>query len=250
MVDPPLPPYASIAAKTSHDRSSLVALETIVRDLRVAMVSVLEGGAAGGSNPTEVQGVAAGTVRRWCTRPMWMQDAQFAMFDASRAGEVALGRGGMGSRERTGEGSSGVDLWLIAEMDTPLAVALLARPCAVLLTFADARSGRYAAVMGVAEALRDAARLRRIWNLHASAWFLGGLEDPNLGLISVRATEAEYWDGPSRIGHTLDLLRGEAIATRPGDCLEIPRGQVETRTRNTANPGGWGSGKRQSAWGL
>lgn len=250
MVDPPLPPCASITATTPRDRSSLIALETIVRDLRVAMVSVLEGGAAGGSNPTEVQGVAAGTVRRWCTRPMWMQDAQFAALGAVRDDEVAVGRGGIGPRERTTSAVSGVDLWLVAEMDTPLAMALLGRPCAVLLTFADARSGRYAAVVGVAEALRDAARLRRMWNLHATAWFQGGLEDPNLGLIRVRGTEAEYWDGPSRIGHTLDLLRGEGIATRPGDCLEIPRSAIETRVRNAGNPRGWGGGERQSAWGL
>lgn len=229
-----------------RDRSSLIVLETIVRDLRVAMVSVLEGGAHGEVS----EGVAAGAVRRWCTRPMWMQDAQFAALDAARGGEVASRRSGLGQRERTTDAVSGVDLWLITEMNTPLAMALLVRPCAVLLTFADARSSRYAAVVGVAEALRDAARLRRMWNVHASAWFQGGVEDANLGLIRVHATEAEYWDGPSRIGHTLDLRRGEGIATRPGDCLEIPRGKIETQARNGANPGGWGSGKRQSAWGL
>jgi general stress protein 26 len=46
------------------------------------------------------------------------------------------------------------------------------------------------------------------------AWFPNGEDDPNLALLEVTATEAEYWDAPSGpavklVGLAQSLLTGE-----------------------------------------
>jgi len=64
----------------------------------------------------------------------------------------------------------------------------------VNVCFADADSHGYVSVSGEARIVSDPATLRRLWTKAASAWFPGGVDDPDLALIEVQILHARYWD--------------------------------------------------------
>lgn len=81
----------------------------------------------------------------------------------------------------------------------------------VLITYADTAANRYVIVHGTARVDRDVARARKLWSIHAQAWWPEGPESPNLAVIRVRVQRAEYWDGPSSARYALSL--GKALMT-------------------------------------
>jgi general stress protein 26 len=50
---------------------------------------------------------------------------------------------------------------------------------------------------GRARLLRDRAKMEELWFAELKAWFPDGLEDPELALLWISVTQAEYWEGPS-----------------------------------------------------
>lgn len=56
---------------------------------------------------------------------------------------------------------------------------------------------RYVSISGEAEMVRDRAKIDELWNPVYRAYFPNGKDDPDLCLLRVRITEAEYWDAPS-----------------------------------------------------
>ncbi len=56
----------------------------------------------------------------------------------------------------------------------------------------------YVSISGTARTVRDEAQIRELWNEDASRWFPGGLDSPDIALLEVRMTEAEYWDVDKR----------------------------------------------------
>ena len=67
----------------------------------------------------------------------------------------------------------------------------------VNVSYADPSDSRYVSVSGLAEVVRDRAKAKELWTELHRAWFPKGLDDPNLALLKIRVTDAEYWDGPS-----------------------------------------------------
>jgi general stress protein 26 len=67
----------------------------------------------------------------------------------------------------------------------------------VNLGYADPSDNRFVSVSGRATVVRDAAKTKELWTEIHRAWFPKGLDDPNLALLRVDVTDAEYWDGPS-----------------------------------------------------
>lgn len=61
----------------------------------------------------------------------------------------------------------------------------------------DADEGFYLSVSGDARLLRDKAMVRDLWNSTSSAWFPGGLEDPELTLLKIAVDHAEVWSRDS-----------------------------------------------------
>ena len=58
----------------------------------------------------------------------------------------------------------------------------------------------------------DAAKVKELWSPIHKAWFPKGVDDPNLGLLRVDVSKAEYWDSPS--GKLVQLLGfAKALAT-------------------------------------
>ena len=66
----------------------------------------------------------------------------------------------------------------------------------VCVSFAAPEKQRYVSMSGVARLLRDRAKMEELWFPDLEAWFPGGVKDPELALLWISVTEAEYWHGP------------------------------------------------------
>ncbi len=67
----------------------------------------------------------------------------------------------------------------------------------VNVAYVDHDKSRYVSVSGRATLVRDQAKIDELWSPIVKAWFPDGKDDPNLALLKVDVTGAEYWDAPS-----------------------------------------------------
>ncbi|KTR86655.1 pyridoxamine 5'-phosphate oxidase family protein [Leucobacter chromiiresistens] len=85
------------------------------------------------------------------------------------------------------------DVWFFIGLQGDQADAIRANP-QVNLAFAE--TGSWLSVSGVAEFVSDRAKAAELWDGEVEAYFDGGLEDPNLGLLRVKGESAQYWGIP------------------------------------------------------
>jgi general stress protein 26 len=52
-------------------------------------------------------------------------------------------------------------------------------------------------MLGTAELVRDRNELQEKWQPKLQTWFPQGLDEPNLALLKVNISKADYWDSPS-----------------------------------------------------
>ena len=64
----------------------------------------------------------------------------------------------------------------------------------VSLAIQNDSEGIYLMINGSAELSFDKAKMKELWNPIMKVWFAKGLEDPDMALIKVTPTEANYWD--------------------------------------------------------
>lgn len=64
----------------------------------------------------------------------------------------------------------------------------------VNVAYADPGDDSYVSVSGKALILEDMARKEALWTPMAKAWFPGGPADPDVALLEVLISHAEYWD--------------------------------------------------------
>ena len=64
----------------------------------------------------------------------------------------------------------------------------------VNISYADKGDDTYVSVSGKAQIIEDMAKKEALWSPMDKAWFPGGVTDPNLALVEVLITHAEYWD--------------------------------------------------------
>lgn len=115
-------------------------------------------------------------------------------------------------------------LWFMTDVDSPKIAELIARP-EVMLTYAAPDKNRYIVVHGTADTEKNPEVARELWNVHAKGWWPGGPDDPKLLLIRVDVTEAEYWDGPSKVSYLASLFK----AVVKGDRVNVggEHGKIE-----------------------
>jgi general stress protein 26 len=63
--------------------------------------------------------------------------------------------------------------------------------------YAARKDDRYVSISGTASIVRDAARVRDLWDREHKAWFSGGKNDPELALLRVQVEHVEHWDPKS-----------------------------------------------------
>ena len=64
----------------------------------------------------------------------------------------------------------------------------------VNVAYSNPGNDSYVSVSGQALIVEDMGKKEALWSSMAKAWFPGGPTDPNLALLQVRITHAEYWD--------------------------------------------------------
>jgi len=89
----------------------------------------------------------------------------------------------------------------------------------VCVSYAEPDRQDYVSLSGTARLVRDAAEVDARWTESARVWFPQGKDDPDLALLRVDVTQAEYWDAPNSTmlhvyGYAKARLTGEA--PRPG----------------------------------
>ena len=76
------------------------------------------------------------------------------------------------------------------------------------VSYVDPSSNLYISVSGVAEVVRDRAKVDELWNSLYKSWFPLGKDDPDLALLRIDVQRAEYWDSPSSVAvHLFGIVK-------------------------------------------
>ncbi|MGG6264498.1 pyridoxamine 5'-phosphate oxidase family protein [Leptolyngbya sp. AN03gr2] len=67
----------------------------------------------------------------------------------------------------------------------------------VNVSFSAPDKQRYVSLSGMAELVRDRAKMQELWKPELKAWFPQELNEPDIALLKVNAIKAEYWDAPA-----------------------------------------------------
>ena len=103
-------------------------------------------------------------------------------------------------------------LWFVTDRHSRKACELGQNPHATI-AFQSRKGDRYVSVQGTAVVVRDDVKLREVWNPTLRAWFPRGRRDPEIVLIAVRVTSAEFWLVPrTRASRITGMVK--AVITR------------------------------------
>jgi general stress protein 26 len=119
-----------------------------------------------------------------------IKDIRYAMFTTRH------GNGHLHSRPMTTQNSKldeDSNLWFFMSRKGDPVADLNADPT-VNVAYADPGEDSYVSVSGTASIVEDIAKKQQLWSKLAEAWFPGGPSDPDLALVRVRITHANYWD--------------------------------------------------------
>ena len=67
----------------------------------------------------------------------------------------------------------------------------------VNVSFVDTSDQRYVSISGTAQLIHGRDKIKELWKPVLKAWFPDGPDQPDVVLLKVKMTKAEYWDGPS-----------------------------------------------------
>ena len=94
----------------------------------------------------------------------------------------------------------------------------------VNVSFSSPEKSQYVSVSGLARLVRDKAKAQELWSPANKAWFPQGVDDPELALLRVDVSKAEYWDTPSStVVHVVGFVKALATGTpyKPGDHAKV-----------------------------
>ena len=140
-----------------------------------------------------------------------IKDIRFAMFTTRH------GNGHLHSRPMTTQNSSldeDANLWFFMSLKGDPVADLLA-DSTVNVVYADPGADSYVSVSGNAAVVEDMAKKEQLWSKLAQAWFPGGAADPDLALVCVKITHANYWDVKESKLVQLYQMAKAAITGRP-----------------------------------
>lgn len=92
----------------------------------------------------------------------------------------------------------------------------------ICLAFADTGRQRYLSVTGTATVLDDRARVHDLWEASDKAYW-DDENDPDIRVLRVRPSMAEFWDNPGRIVTSVKMAAAALTGTRPklGDNRKV-----------------------------
>ncbi len=127
------------------------------------------------------------------------------------------GNGSLQSRPMTtlnGKDDRGAVLWFFMSRGSDSVADLAAAP-EVNVAYADPGHNAYVSVSGRAHVVEDATKKGRLWSALAQAWFPGGPDDPDLALVAVSISHADYWDIKSNKAVRIFKIARAAVTGAP-----------------------------------
>jgi general stress protein 26 len=149
-----------------------------------------------------------------------IKDIQFAMLTTVEPDGTLRSRP-MATQKQEFDG----DLWFFTGVSSPK-VAEIRQDHQVNVAFADPNNDAYVSISGTAQLVRDRKKMEELWNPVLKAWFPDGLDDPDLALLKVTATGAEYWDSPNgkivqAIGFAKALVTGQQYQGGENEKIDL-----------------------------
>lgn len=106
-------------------------------------------------------------------------------------------KGNLRSRPMYTQKGEGEIVWFFTEAGSPK-IHEIEDESHVNISYAAPDSQIYVSVSGLARVVRDKSRIMELWSDDALRWFPQGADTPDLALLEVRMTQAEYWDVDKR----------------------------------------------------
>jgi general stress protein 26 len=98
-------------------------------------------------------------------------------------------------------------LWFLTDRYSRKACELSRNPNATI-AFQSRRADRYVSVQGTAVVVIDDVKFTKLWNPSLRSWFPRGRRDPEIALVAVRVSRAEYWLVPrTRVARLMSAAR-------------------------------------------
>lgn len=85
----------------------------------------------------------------------------------------------------------------------------------VNLAFSHPDKGRHVSLAGQGRIVRDRALIASMWTAAAKPWFPDGPDAPELALLEIVPTHAEFWDGPSNVVSRVLAMAASIAAGKP-----------------------------------
>jgi len=153
-----------------------------------------------------------------------IKDIRFAMFTTRHA------NGHLHSRPMTTQNreiDEDTSLWFFMSRRGEV-VADIANDPAVSIAYADTDADDYVSVSGQARVVEDMGKKKRLWNKMTEAWFPQGIDDPDLALVQVSITHADYWEAKDSKLTQLFKMATAAVTGRPPTGMSA-HGRVDMR---------------------
>ncbi|GAB3470365.1 pyridoxamine 5'-phosphate oxidase family protein [Polaromonas eurypsychrophila] len=91
----------------------------------------------------------------------------------------------------------------------------------VNVSYADTGADNYVSIAGTAQFSDDAAKKDELFNPIVKAWFPGGVTDPDLALLEVRISHAEYWNAKdSKLTQLFKMAKSAVTGEPPKNMSE------------------------------
>jgi general stress protein 26 len=109
----------------------------------------------------------------------------------------------------------GGDIWFLTGRSGRV-VEQIEKDSIVLLIFQSEHSA-YLSLSGRAQIEPDKTRLQELWKEPYKVWFPGGMDDPEIAVLSVEPLNAEYWDsrGLNRLEYMFEAAKAYVTGQRP-----------------------------------
>jgi general stress protein 26 len=91
----------------------------------------------------------------------------------------------------------------------------------VTLTFSEPSDSTYIALKGRAHVNQDRAKIKELWNPMYKAWFPKGEDDPEIAVLRVEVSEADYWEASG--SKIVQLIKYAAASVTGG---KVPLGEA------------------------
>ncbi len=147
-----------------------------------------------------------------------IKDVQFAMFTTVEPDGTLRARP-MSTQKAEFDGT----LWFFTKASAPK-VDEVEQDQHVCVSYAKPEKQHYISMSGLARVVRDRNKIEELWTPELKAWFPEGKEDPDIALLKVEVSQAEYWDSyTSSIAHLFGLAKAVATGTtyQPGENEKV-----------------------------